>query len=170
MATVPVIGQDVCACQPQSFTLSLNLDGECPSDTFSSAVGIDEVVCRVLDANDIPLTDAIPASVSTVIITEYDQTLDTIIDQEVYEGNFTSGDVFEFNGFVPDGGVVDSITGLPGGILVTLSGFDADGNVVDNSFVIDFSTDCGISGVIPDGQQVGWVIFVRDKTIDLGLF
>lgn len=167
VAALPVIGEDVCACQPQSFTLSLNLDGDCVLDDITGSAGVDEVVCAILDTNDIPVFDVTPVAVTMVMITELDQTLDNPIAQQVFEGNFTTGDVFEFQGFVANGGVVDSVPGLPGGLLLTIQGVDADGNVVDNTWVIDFSTSCGVSGVITVGQQVGWAVFVRDKMIDI---
>jgi hypothetical protein len=156
-----VVGKDICACQPAAFTLSLDLGGTCDSNDFNGKPGIEETVCAILDEND-KLTERVPVSISKVQITEFDQTVENIKAQKTYnERNYTTGDAFEFTGFLADAGAITDAVAVPGSLLVELSGVDKDGNLVDNSWVIDFKNGCDVFPVIAAGQRLGWAVFVR---------
>jgi hypothetical protein len=160
-APSPVVGRDICACHPATFTVALDLSGNCDTDDFEGKPGIGESVCAVLDEKDTP-SDRVPVTIKTVQFTEFDQTFDQILTQKTFdEGNYTTGDVFEFAGFLAGNGTVTEAVSVPGSVLVELSGVDADGNLVDNSWVLDFTNECGVFPVMTPGQRLAWIVVVR---------
>lgn len=160
-APLQVVGKDICACQPATFTLTLDLGGSCDANDVDGTAGVEETVCAVLDEND-KLTERVPVLINKVQITEFDQTFNNIKAQRTFnDGNYTTGDAFEFTGFLADAGAITEAVSVPGSLLVELSGVDKDGNLVDNSWVIDFKNGCDDFPVIAAGQRLGWTVFVR---------
>jgi hypothetical protein len=164
-APSPVVGRDICACHPATFTLELDLSGNCDTDDFKGTSGIGETVCAVLDDEN-KLSDRVPVAINKVQITEFDQTFEVILTQKTFdEGNYSTGDVFEFVGSLAANGTITEAVSVPGSLLVEISGVDESGNLVDNTWVLDFTNECGTFPVIAAGQRLSWAVVVR-----VGLF
>jgi hypothetical protein len=153
--SAPVVGEKICACQPQAFTLVLDLGGHCDINDIEGEQGIDETVCVILDEKKFSISGRSPAFISVVRISEFDKTLKDVIAQTSFKGNFTSGDTFDYQGFVANATVVPSL------LLVELLGVDTDGKELLNTWVIGFTNECDVYPVLSVGQQLAWTIIVR---------
>ncbi|GKY96656.1 hypothetical protein MPSEU_000625200 [Mayamaea pseudoterrestris] len=156
----PVVGVDVCACQPATYEFKLDFGIDCSDKTVvSGAAGINDTACIVNTEQQVNVTDFSPVRVTTIQILELNQDL-RVIAQTPLSGDFRSGDTFKYTSVIaqidPDEENVDMI---PKGLQITLAGRNAEEQDLVNFWLIIYENDCGVFPVVLEGQQIGWTVF-----------
>jgi hypothetical protein len=155
-AAVVVIGKDIFACSPASFTFGLNLSGgQCPG-TIESATrpGIEGTECYFIEN---PTWIPTPVTVTRIQILELNVNLLTIYAKTL-EGEFDDGYTWEYSSITA--GELSDETELPGGIQLNLQGVDSNGTVVTNSVIIDYANTADAYPVLEIGDEIGWIVIV----------
>lgn len=152
---------DFCACQPSSYTITLDFGLECDdSDITTGLPGIEGAACLLRTttgvAGEIP-EDPFPLSVISIEITELDQ-----VNEPINQVNYT--EIFLDGGSI----VFDSVTltdsaVLPRTFQAILVGANAAGEELVNTIVILFTQSCTDYPVLTDGMQIGWLVFVSAR-------
>jgi hypothetical protein len=116
--------------------------------------GLNETGCLV-DRGD----DRVPVSLTSVLIADLDQDLQSIIAGQ--EANLTSTDTIVYDAFTKtaDAGAVDP-TKIPRGVAVIMKGVNAAGANVQMSIAIIFTQECDIYPIVSAGDSVGWLVIV----------
>ena len=79
VATAQGIGTQLCACQPTSYTFTLDFALSCDDRSIMNGVnGVSEAVCVVQDENRMNVNDPVPVIVSNILISELDQSLEIL--------------------------------------------------------------------------------------------
>jgi hypothetical protein len=151
----PTIGTDVCSCAPSSYVFSFNFSGTCETSTLKTGQpGLNETGCLV-DRGD----DRVPVSLTSVLIADLDQDLQSIIAGQ--EANLTSTDTIVYDAFTKtaDAGTVDPAK-IPRGVAVIMKGVNAAGANVQMSIAIIYTQECDIYPIVSAGDSVGWLVIV----------
>jgi hypothetical protein len=144
-----------CACQPSSYTMTLNLAGTCPDATIAGTAGVSEAGC-IVESGGLVIEDQVPVSIVNVSIVELDQILEPIQEETILEGPLADGESFEFTRVL---GTLANGT-IPRVFQVRLFGENAQGDLISNLNVIVFNNDCSVYPVLTEGMQTGWIVFV----------
>jgi hypothetical protein len=156
-----IVGTDICACQPVTYELILNLSLSCPDSTVVDTIpGILDRACQVESrAQTENITDPFPVTIGSVIVSELDANL-LPVSQAVYRGPFVNGEIIQYTSIIltsPDNINADTI---PRGFQVVLTGLNLGEETLTNTWVITYENDCGIFPLLQKGEQIGWTIFV----------
>jgi hypothetical protein len=159
------IGVDQCACFPSTYTFVLALGQTCAETSLPNS-GIEDSMCSILPEQ--PNTDLIgspiPTSVSSITILELGQNLGTILTTEIpIDSAFISGQTFTYTSFFGTQEGLDTneeFGTFPRGLELRISGRNLFSETIVNTFTIEFNNTCGISPVVEEGDQIGWVKFV----------
>jgi len=159
-------GITVCACQPEFYELTLDLDiflnaqNQCTNTTITDQIpGIIEVACKVTPKSDSNVTDLTPFSVIEVKIAELDQN-GAIQTETTIPGPFFQGDSFNYTSVIADPASINSTLYVPKGFQISLTGLNADEEEIENFWIVRYSNDCGFFPLLVVGDYIGWTIFV----------
>ena len=118
------IGEDICACQPSTYTFTLDFGLIC-ADTDVAGPGIDETACltEIRGQQEVPADELVPLSVQNVQIFELDQNLQ-VVAQTVRTGSFVNGSNFTYTSIIST--MTDSLnpTTLPRGLQLVITGLN----------------------------------------------
>jgi hypothetical protein len=148
-----VVGKDVFACSPTSFTFGLNFEGECPGNINKTRPGIDGTDCYFVRNSSLALP---PIMVRSIQIIENTLELGSLY-VETFLGDFEDGDTLEYTS-VTAGDLTDE-NDVPGGIQLNILGEDSNGVPVTNSIIIDYSNSPNEFPVLI-GDEIGWIVIV----------
>lgn len=144
------VAQDVCSCQPLSYTFTLDFSAVCEPGSRTTG-GFSDTICFS--------EGGVPTSVTQIVIEEQNQDpglepINTITIDET----FSDGDSFSFDSILAQS---SDPALIPGGLLVEMTGTNEDGDTVSNTWVAIFSNDCSIFPVLAVGDGFGWTSLVR---------
>jgi hypothetical protein len=160
------IGVDLCSCAPSTYEFTLDFDLFCPPINVTQGDAVLVTGCLVIPAIDLEVADLVPVAVSSIDIVELDQDL-TVIVQENIAGNFGSGDTFSYTSFAANPDNIITSRDLPKAIQVNLYGVNAQDEALVNSWIIQFTNNCGAFPVLFEDQSAGWVRFVSMLVISV---
>jgi hypothetical protein len=155
------IGTDICACQPVTYELILNLSLSCADTTVLETIpGILDRACQVESRDEIEnITNPFPLTIGSVIVSELDANL-LPVSQAVYRGPYFDGDIITYTSIVLTNPNELNATTIPRGFQVVLTGLNSAEETLTNTWVITYENDCSIFPLLTKGEQIGWTIFV----------
>jgi hypothetical protein len=157
-----VLGQDLCACQPASIEMRLQLNLTCGDRDITEALpGVIDSACLVQPRTPAgePVVNVEPTMVREILILELDQNQE-VVSQTLFNEGYEDGSVVKFSSTVAqDPNSIDLVT-LPSGLAVTITGINSDGQPLLNTWAIRYNNDCSIYPIIRPGQKIGWTVFV----------
>lgn len=166
-----IIGVDICACQPATYTFTLNFDLVC-SDTnvlpgMTSGINATACLTEIRDeegdddqgSNNEDDEALKPVSVQNVQIFELDQSLQ-VIAQTVRTGPFVNSSTFTYTSIIATLTADLDPSSLPRGIQLVSTGLNSIEQAVVNTYIILYNNDCGIFPLLFEGDRAGWTEFV----------
>eukprot|EP00523_Entomoneis_sp_CCMP467_P002721 CAMPEP_0168754478 /NCGR_PEP_ID=MMETSP0724-20121128/19525_1 /TAXON_ID=265536 /ORGANISM="Amphiprora sp., Strain CCMP467" /LENGTH=624 /DNA_ID=CAMNT_0008802965 /DNA_START=199 /DNA_END=2073 /DNA_ORIENTATION=+ len=144
----PVVGVDICGCQPGSWEFMLDFNLNCDNATFQpSDPGIFDTACQLFAFDG----DAIFQSVNLITILELNQNLD-VESQVVLQGPMNDGDTFSYTSILD---IRDSFnaTSLPRAIQLTILGLNSNGNTLVATWGLEFTNNCTIFPIVTDADE-----------------
>ena len=159
-AIAQMIGTDICGCQPQTYTFTLDFDLTCDDDTVSGP-GINETACltEIRGQDVVPDEDLIPVTVQTIQIFELDEN-QQVFSQTVRTGTFLDGSNFTYTSVISTITDLDDVDALPRGLQLVITGLNNKEQATVQTYIITYFNDCGIFPILTEGQHIGWTIFV----------
>jgi hypothetical protein len=153
IANAKIVGQDVFACSPTSFTFGLNFEGNCPGNINQTRPGIDGTDCYFVRNASIALPPIIVRSIQII-----ENTLDLgNLYVETFIGDFEDGDKLEYTSVTA--GMLNDENDVPGGIQLNIRGVDSNDVPVTNTVIIDYSNSPDAFPV-QIGDEIGWIVIV----------
>ena len=148
----------VCPCAPSTYEFTLDFSLTCTSGNSILGDGVAETECSVspfeVNSSVNPVvSDFAPETVQFIEIIEFDQ-YNSILKEEMIEGDFKDGDTFSFISNAGRG------VNIPKRIQFSILGKNKDGQGLINIYIITFTNSCEAFPVLSDGQSVGWTRFV----------
>lgn len=149
----------LCACQPSTYTLTLDFGLTCDDKNTTGDGIIIPAACFTKGDGPETVENEVPVSVQTIQIVELDQRLQ-VVNQTVEVGNFTDGSTLTYKSIIAS--KVDDLTSttLPSGLQVLMTGTNAEGQSLVTTFIIRYTNNCSVYPVLVDTQVNGWVVFV----------
>jgi hypothetical protein len=162
--TSQIIGTDICACQPSTYQLILNLSLSCSDTTVENTIpGILDRACQVESRGSSEnITDPFPVTIGSIIVSELDENRQAV-GQTTYRGPYTDGDIITYTSIIlsdPDSVTAETI---PRGFQVVLTGLNLAEETLTNTWIVEYENDCSIFPLLTKGEQIGWTIFVSIK-------
>ncbi len=154
-----IIGENICACSPSSYTFTLEFDLSCPPVNVAENEAVDDTSCVITSVGDPGVTDLVPVVVQSIDVLELGQGL-RIIVQERITGTFVNGDSFNYTSIAAVPGDVVDPTDVPRAIQINIAAINQFDESLLNTFIITFSNSCDAYPVFTEGQSAGWVLFV----------
>lgn len=157
-----VVGETICACQPGTYTMALQLNLTCGDRTIGEDItpGVNDTTCFIAPRSPgETVEDFVPTTVQEIQVFELDQ-LQDVVRSRVYESAFMDGDTVEYSSYVVSNPNNITATTLPKVLAVTLTARNAAGQPLLNTWAIRFDNDCGIYPVLTPGERIGWIRFV----------
>jgi hypothetical protein len=121
--------------------------------------GVDQAECLTLGASNV--TDIIPVTVESVIITELDSNLD-VLKTTPATGSFMSGDIIFYESFAVSNTTVVSNGTIPRVLSISVNGINAAGEAITNSNIIFYTNECNVYPVLSPGSTIGFITVVRN--------
>jgi hypothetical protein len=150
------IGTDVCSCSPSSYVFSFNFSGTCEGSSLKTGQpGLNETGCLVNGKGK----DQVPVSLSSVLIADLDQNLQTVVSGQ--QANLTSSDKIVYDAFTKTANVSAALSSeIPRGVALIMKGENAAGEDIQMSIAIIFTQECDTYPIIAAGDSVGWLVIV----------
>jgi len=164
--------QDVCACQPAMFTLTLDFSGTCPPNNVSSGPGfvVRDIDCSITNKDDESASaDVIPVSVTSYTLYELNnQNYGPIENTEVSDSDLSLEDGDALDLFTSVMAMEDPPT-YPGGLQFIVEGVNDAGEELELVMILRYySTTCD-AFAYEVGNSLGWLVFSQ-LTSPLGEF
>lgn len=159
-ANAQIEGTDLCSCSPTVFSFTLDFAGTCPGNLVNADgepinEGIGDQSCFTTVISQDP-NNRQPVVIDTVTILELN--MDAVINSTTLSGPFANGDVITYSSISSYGNLTE--TYFPFGLQMTLNGENSDGATVINAVAIEYTNDCEVWPIYPDGSTIGWVDIV----------
>lgn len=154
-----VIGTQICACQPATYTFTFDFANNC-ADTNVNGTGINATAClaEIRGEEDDPNADLVPVSVSSIQIFELDQQLQ-VVAQTLRSGVYQNGSSFTYTSIIATQTDTLNPLSLPRGLQLVITGLNAVEQSVVQTWVILYTNDCSIFPILFEGQIAGWTVF-----------
>jgi hypothetical protein len=158
-----VIGTDICACSPSTFTFRFDFSLSCPPVNVTIGDGIKATACIIvpLDPSE-DVTDEVPVVVTTIQVSDLDLNSQILSGPENIMGEFEDGDNFTYTSDMALG--ADTLEELAGGLQMSLTGTNAAGQPLSAIWSMQYSNECGVEPILNVGDSAGWVVFVSTKS------
>jgi len=153
------VGVDICACQPDVYEFTINLEQTCGQMTIDQDdPGILETACVVNPSGQENVTDFVPVIVTEIQVVELDQNFDVIGNLRL-NGQYTTGSKFNYTSITARPRELNA-TSIPAAIQLFLNGRNAAEEDLVNFYAIVYDNDCGVWPLLTAGDLAGWTIFV----------
>jgi hypothetical protein len=156
-----VVGTDICACTPTTYTFTLDFNRTCPPLDIPANPGILTSQC-LINTFDPDIDDLVPVVVNKIDISELGQGFNEII-RETIDADFEDGDTFAYTSVTAVTDNLDNTNDIPLVLELTLEGQNALAETVVNRFLITFTNECGAAPVFERGASAGWAVFVSGR-------
>jgi hypothetical protein len=159
MISAQVIGTDICACGPRSYTFRLNFSLTCADTTITNSSATAQPSCTIRGDGREDV-DEVPVQIQTIQIVELDQNFRGVA-QVIERNAFTDGSTLTYVSIIDQPTAINT-TSLPRGIQVVMTGRNANNQTLLNVFVVTFTNDCAVYPAIEEAASIGWAVFVSN--------
>jgi hypothetical protein len=160
-----VIGVTLCACQPTTYTFTLDFNLTCADQTVGNRTGILDDECFVSKVGPEDVLDEHPVAVSLIRILELNRYLQPLVQTPIV-GDFRSGDTVQYTSIlaVPNATWTNPDQ-IPHGLQLIVRGRNPYDQFIDNTWIILYDSQCGILPSLFTGDKAGWTILVSGRDV-----
>ena len=153
------VGVTICACQPTSYTFTLELSQTCADSNVKGTTGVTNAVCLINTLGE-NVTDVVPVIIDSVTVIEVDQDDEVIGQQNWNNVSLPTGNSFQYQSVLDTMPQDLNETTIPTGIQLFLRGRNALDQQLVNILAIVYDNNCSVTAEVTDGQKLGWTVLV----------
>lgn len=151
------VGVTICACQPTSYTFTLELSQTCADSNVKGTTGVTNAVCLINTLGE-NVTDVVPVIIDSVTVIEVDQDDEVIGQQNWNNVSLPTGNSFQYQSVLDTMPQDLNETTIPTGIQLFLRGRNALDQQLVNILAIVYDNNCSVTAEVTDGQKLGWTV------------